>query len=171
MSAAPENGHWVPVGRISGLYGVRGMVRVFSYTEVREGILDYPVWYLGPGHRPFRVVEGRRQGQAVVVELEGVEDRESARGLMGLEISVPLADLPSLDPQEYYWAELLGFRVENLEGETVGLVAGFLETGANDVMVLRGGDGQELLVPWTEAAAGSVDRQAGKIVVDWHLDW
>ena len=116
-------------------------------------------------------MEGRRQGQAVVVELEGIEDRESARGLMGLEIDVPLADLPLLGPQEYYWAELLGFHVENLEGETVGRVTGFLETGANDVMVVHGGEGQELLVPWTEAAAEGVDRQAGKIVVDWHLDW
>ncbi len=156
------------MGRISGLYGARGAVKVFSFTEVRAAILDYPTWYLGPGHRPIALREGTMQGETVTALLAGINDREAARVLLGQEISVPASALPALGENEFYWHDLFDLQVVNLHGEYLGSVVRLLETGANDVLVLQGPEG-ERLVPWT--ASVQVDRDAGRIIVDWEKDW
>ena len=171
MSPAPEQPAWVVLGRISGLYGVQGMVKVFSYTENRDGILDYAPWYLGAEHRPVAVLDGRLQGAGVVALLEGVRDREQARLLIGQEIAVPAQALPALEEGEYYWSQLLGLAVENREGQRLGEAAGFLETGANDVLLVRDAAGREHLIPWSDGAILAVERVQGRILVDWQADW
>ncbi len=166
--SAPDSPQWILLGRISGLFGVRGAVKIFSFTEDRAAILDYPTWYLGPDHRPIAVREGAMQGETVTALLAGINDREAARGLLGQEISVPAGALPALGENEFYWRDLLDLQVVNLHGEHLGAVVRLLETGANDVLVLQGPEG-ERLVPWT--ASVQVDRGAGTIVVDWEKDW
>ncbi|MCE5360943.1 ribosome maturation factor RimM [Candidatus Igneacidithiobacillus taiwanensis] len=169
MSAPPEVESWIPLGRISGLYGVRGAVKVFSYTEDRDGILDYPVWYLGAMRQPYTVLAGTLQAGAVVANLAGVKDRELARTLIGQEIAIPAADLPPLPEGEYYWRDLIGLQVVNRESVLLGRVKNLLETGANDVLVVVDEAGAETLIPWT--AEVTVDRVQRQIQVDWDKSW
>ncbi len=171
MSLLPESEEWVVLGKISGIYGVRGMVKVFSFTELRDAILDYSPWFLGSERRPYVLEEGRMQGEGVVAKLAEVSDREQARALIGQEISIARAQLPELETGEFYWRDLIGMRVLNQEGQFLGNVKGFLETGANDVMVLDAEKGGELLIPWSDASAAGVDQSAGLITVDWQADW
>jgi len=162
---------WTVLGRISGVYGVRGWVKVFSFTQERAGILDYPLWHLGSEHRPFRVLEGRLHSGGVIAHLEGVADRDLALALVGQDVAVPATALPELPAGEYYWFQLQGLRVVNLGDEVLGTVAGLLETGANDVLVVRDAGGTEILIPWDAQAAAGVDLEQGRIRVDWQRDW
>ncbi|MHB8114947.1 ribosome maturation factor RimM [Acidithiobacillus ferrivorans] len=171
MLPASDAGEWVVLGRVSGIYGLRGMVKVFSFTEERDTILDYSPWYLGPDRRLWVLEDGRMQGEGVVAKLKQVDDREQARALIGQEIAVLRAELPDLGAGEFYWSMLIGLRVLNREGVALGTVAAFLETGANDVMVVDDGKGGELLVPWSAEASAGVDLTAGQVIVDWQADW
>lgn len=168
MAAAAGVPDWVILGRISGLYGVTGWVRVYSHTDPRENILAYDGWHLAQpeGWTPVAVRDGRRQGKGIVASLEGIDDRDAARALIGREIAVPRATLPEPAPGEYYWADLQGLRVRNREGVDFGTVARLMETGANDVLVVEG-DRQRLIpmVPGTFVV--EVDLDAGTLEVDW----
>ena len=162
----------VPLGRISGIYGVKGWVRIYSYTQPRERILDYSPWLLDRAgrRRSVRVLAGRRQGQGVIARLEGCDDREAARHLMEAEIAVPRARLPAMSPDEYYWVDLIGLQVENLQGVELGRVSGLLETGAHDVLVVR--NGRERLIPYVRGAiVRHIDLESGRIQVDWDAAW
>ncbi len=171
MSLASEAEEWVVLGRVSGIYGVRGMVKIFSFTEQRDGILDFSPWFLGPEHRPYVLEEGRMQGEGVVAKLAEVADREQARALIGQEIAIAKADLPVLDSGEFYWSDLIGLPVLNREGVLLGNLKAFLETGANDVMVVDDGKGGEILIPWSGGSAAGVDMLARQLLVDWQADW
>ncbi|ROR29825.1 ribosome maturation factor RimM [Inmirania thermothiophila] len=170
MAAAPEaeGERLVVLGRVSGLYGVRGWVRVYSYTEPREGILRYDPWYLGHGGRWRRMdlVGGRRHGKGVVAALAGVADRDAAAALMGAQIAVRRSQLPPPAEGEYYWADLIGLEVRTVEGTPLGKVADLMETGANDVLVVRGE--RERLIPFLPGqVVRRVDVAGGLLEVDW----
>lgn len=163
----------IAVGRISGLYGVRGWVKVFSYTEPRENILEYSPWYLRRDGRweACRLAGGRRQGKGVTVHLSGVDDRDAAATLVGTEIAVHRQQLPAIPNGEYYWNDLIGLEVVTLEGVRLGRVDHLLETGANDVLVVRDAV-RERLIPYVrDAVVRSVDLAGGSIEVDWDPDW
>ena len=156
------------LGRISGIYGVKGWVKVFSYTRPAENILNYPSWYLK--HRDeetlYKVREGRPQGKGLVASLEGIEDRDIARLLVGADIYIERDQLPSLPEGEFYWTDLLGLQVINRQGQSLGEVVEILETGANDVLVVKG-ESREL-IPWVWGTyLLDVDLEAGRITVDW----
>ncbi|MDD3450013.1 MAG: ribosome maturation factor RimM [Gammaproteobacteria bacterium] len=156
------------MGRVSGVFGVRGWVKVWSYSDPRENLLEYPVWRLrlAGGWRPVRVLEGRAHGKALVARLEGCGDREAARALIGADIAVRREELPLLPPGEYYWGELEGLRVETLEGRALGVVDHLIETGANDVLVVRGE--RERLIPYLPGeVVREVDLEQGTLRVDW----
>ena len=104
------------LGRIAGLFGVRGWVKVFSETEPREGILRYSPWLIGSSDRPLRVLEGRVHGKGVVARIEGCDDREQAATLVNQEIAVTRDRLPPPRPDEFYWIDLEGLAVETLDG-------------------------------------------------------
>ena len=171
-AGAGERGQRVPVGRISGIYGVKGWVRVYSYTQPRENILNYSPWLLYSGRqwRAVEVLEGRRQGAGVIARLAGCEDRDAARGLMETEIAVHRSQLASSGADEYYWVDLIGLRVVNLQGIDLGRVRGLLETGAHDVLVVN--NGRERLIPYVrDAVVTAIDLEAGCLQVDWDADW
>ena len=157
----------VVLGRISGLYGVRGWVKLFSHTEPREQIVRYTPWLvrLDGQWRSMAVAGGKRHGKGVVARLEGIEDRDAAARLMNAEIAVRRDQLPELEPGDYYWADLEGLEVVTVEGVSLGRVEHLMETGANDVMVV-GGE-RERLIPYTDDAVIAVDLEAGTIQVDW----
>ncbi|HSH28449.1 MAG TPA: ribosome maturation factor RimM [Thiohalobacter sp.] len=158
----------VVLGRVSGLFGVRGWVKVYSHTEPRENIASYRRWYLqreGDWH-PVRVEQGRRHGKGVVVKLAGVEDRDRAAALIGCDIAIDRDQLPPLPPGEYYWTDLEGLRVVTLEGTELGRVSHLFATGANDVMVVTGE--RERLLPFVQPdIIRRVDPEQGLIEVDW----
>ncbi len=169
-----RNARRVLLGRICGLYGLQGWVKVFSYTDPREGILRYSPWLLSAhdGHwEPWVVAQGRRHGPTVIARLEGIGDRTAAQALLGREIAVPAEALPETEPGEYYWAELVGLEVYNEQGVRLGRVQRLMETGAHDVLVLEAPD-RERLIPFVEGAVvRSVDLAAGRITVDWEPDY
>ena len=159
------------MGRIVGLFGIKGWVKVHSYARPRAEILNSSPWQvkLPEGWRELKVAEGRAHGQGVVVRLEGFEDRERAAQLVGAEIALRREQLPALKPGEYYWAQLEGLKVVNREGVELGVVSHLLETGANDVLVVSGD--RERLIPFIAAAIRRVDLEAGVIEVDWEADF
>ena len=159
------------LGRISGLYGVRGWVKVHSYTEPREAILKYGNWLLEQDGvwQETSVAEGRKQGKTVVARLDAVTDRDMASAFVGMTIGVARSDLPQTDSGEYYWADLEGLQVINQDGRVLGKVAYLLATGANDVLVIQGD--QEVLVPFVkDEVIKGVDLASGIISVDWEWD-
>jgi 16S rRNA processing protein RimM len=159
------------LGRISGLYGVRGWVKVHSYTEPRDAILKYGSWLLEQDGvwRETSVAEGRKQGKTVVARLDAVTDRDMATAFVGTTIGVARSDLPETDSGEYYWTDLEGLQVIHHDGRILGKVAYILATGANDVLVIQGD--QEVLVPFVkDEVIKGVDLATGIISVDWEWD-
>jgi 16S rRNA processing protein RimM len=157
----------VVLGRIAGVFGVRGELKVESYTEPREGICAYQPWLLEQHGvtSERRVAHGRRHGNGVVVTLEGVADRDQALALRGASVAVRRSQLPPPAPGQYYWYDLEGLRVETVEGVSLGEVSHLFGTGANDVLVVRGD--RERLLPYVPAVVREVDLAAGRIRVDW----
>ena len=161
----------VVLGRISGLFGVRGWVKVYSYTEPREAVLDYERWLLSSkdGWQEARVAEGQRHGKTVIVRLDGYDDRDQAAGLIGTEIGIPRDELPETGDDKYYWSDLEGLSVVHRDGRELGKVDHLLETGAHDVMVVKGD--QERLIPFVmNEVVINVDVGKGRIDVDWEWD-
>lgn len=163
-------GRRVVLGRISGVYGVRGWVRVYSETEPRESVLGYSPWLLGPNLKPYAVIEGRRHGKGVVARLDACEDREQAAALVNQEIAVDRAQLPPAAPDEPYWADLEGLAVWNREGIFLGRVDHLFSTGVNDVLVVSGERERLLPFAWGDVIH-SVDLDQGRIEVDWDPDF
>jgi 16S rRNA processing protein RimM len=161
----------VVLGRIAGLFGVQGWVKVYSYTEPREAVLQYGRWLLSgkDGWREAAVAEGQRHGKTVIARLDGYVDRDQAAELVGAEIGIPRDELPETEDEQYYWSDLEGLRVVHRDGTELGKVAYLLETGANDVMVVKGE--QERLIPFVmKQVVLDVDLAASKIEVDWEWD-
>ena len=159
------------MGRISGLFGVRGWVKVYSYTEPREAVLNYDRWLLGrkDGWQEATVAEGKRHGKTIIARLDGYVDRDQAAGLVGADIGVPREAMPETESDQYYWSDLEGFRVLHRDGTELGKLAYLLETGAHDVMVVQGE--QERLIPFVlDKVVLGVDLDKGEIEVDWEWD-
>jgi len=158
----------VTLGRIAGVYGVRGWIKVMSATEPPEAILDYSEWRLGSGDkwRTMAVTEGRIHGKGVLAHLAECDDRDAARALIGAEIAVPRSEMPDPGPGRFYWADLQGLAVHTTTGVELGVVDHLMETGANDVLVVVGE--RERLIPYVwEKIVKAVDLDQGVIVVDW----
>ena len=158
----------VTLGRIGAPYGVHGWVRVQSETRPPESILDFDRWWVETrdGERELAVLESRQLPRGIAVRLQGCEDRDAAARLRHAAVSVPVERLPEPGAGEWYWHELIGLRVETVDGTALGRVDHLLETGANDVLVVRGE--RERLIPWIpDAVIRSIDPDAGRMVVDW----
>ncbi|MDX9741140.1 MAG: ribosome maturation factor RimM [Gammaproteobacteria bacterium] len=163
----------VTVARLGAPYGVRGWLKVHSFTSPPESVLDYDPWRVRVGGewKEFRVAEGRVHGKGVVARLEGFDDREAVRTLVGAEVAVERSRLGDPGAGSYFWADLIGAEVVNREGEPLGRVDHLIDNGQQDVLVIRGGD-RERLIPFVQDHyILEVDVEAGRIVVDWGLDY
>lgn len=167
------------VGRIGAAHGIKGWVKLNSFTDPLDNILQYQPWTLrGPdGERTVKVTGSRMQGKSLVVQLDGESDRTRAEALFcGRDILVPANALPVLEEDEFYWRDLIGLRVCHKDGRDLGKLTSMMETGANDVLVVRGDgssiDTRERLIPWLpDDVVLNVDTAAGVITVDWDTEF
>ena len=167
------NSKLLNAGTISGVFGVKGWIKVHSFTQPRENILRYLPWIVRKNDqtREIGVLSGQRHGNTVVACLEGISDRDAASALMGSEIWIPKEQLPEPGADEYYWNDLIGLDVETDTGVKLGKVDHLLETGANDVLVVIDGD-KERLIPFVQKQTVlKIDLSVGQIIVDWDPDF
>ena len=156
------------LGRIIGPFGVRGWLKVMSFTDPLEQILDYPSWRVDLPRAvrcELRPLESRRHGKGLVVRFEGIDDRDAAIALGRLDVWVERRELPALKKGEFYRADLAGFEVVNLQGQALGRVDHFLDMPANTVMVTVGE--REHWLPLGPDQVFRVDLEHGRITVDW----
>ena len=156
------------VGKIVGLHGVDGWVKIESWTEPRLQIFSYRPWRLTLAGSELEVAstQGHEQGKGMVAKLPGCDDRDAAAKLIGATIQVPRSALPKPKRGEYYWTDLEGLAVVTVEGVDIGQVSHLFATGANDVLVVRGE--RERLIPFVIGQfVKKVDLDAGRITVDW----
>ena len=159
------------MGRISGPFGVRGWVKVQPNTAAAQNLLAYKTWWVEDGGewRDRSVAQAKVHGRAVVVKLDGCEDRDAAIALRGKLVAVPRAELPGTRSGEYYWADLMGLAVVNESAQALGRISGILQTGANDVLVVTGE--RERLIPFIAAVIRDVDLGTGVVRVEWGADY
>ncbi len=170
-----EQNNRIVMGKLGSTYGIRGWLKVFSYTDNAESIFDYTPWYLNQKGKwvEYKVESWKRHGQGYVCKLAGLDVREDAQLMTNFEIAIDPASLPELSEDEFYWRELFGMQVFTTKGYDLGEVTDLLETGSNDVLVikanLKDAFGQkERLVPYLEEQViKKVDREARRIEVDW----
>jgi len=158
----------VTLGYISGVYGVKGMVKVYSYTGARENILKYKTWRLEKNGKTsvFKLEAGRKHGKGIVAKLESVNDRDEAAKLIKANVIISRKELPKLPEGEYYWSDLIGLEVFNTEGKSYGKVDHLFETGANDVVAVKGE--KEILIPFIQGDyIKEINLEQGTILVDW----
>jgi len=162
----------VLVGRISGLFGVQGWVKVYSWMRPLQQILDFGNWWLAPEHAhdlydrsSYTVVSGRCHGKGLVVQLQGFDDRTAAMELINQRIYIDKAEFPKLEEGEYYWHQLIGLKVINQDQTELGTVETMLETGANDVLVVNGT--RQRLLPYVPTVVLGVDLGKRQIRVEW----
>lgn len=176
-----NNKNLIIIGKIGAPYGVKGWVKVHSFTDPKSNILSYDNWLLigAKKHQTeqiFKVIEARPHGNSFVAQLENIDVREDAALLTNLEIAINREDLVSTSslPNQYYWHDLIGLEVHDTNGILLGTVNDFFDTGANDVMVVEGVDSNnektEHLIPFVmERHIIDVNLDVGRIVVDWEF--
>jgi len=164
------------LGKISGYYGVKGWLKIYSYTQPRDNIVRYKnlkvkfsknaLW------QDIKLDSGKAHGKGVVAHFDGYDSRESAASLIGAELAVYRSDFKRADKNEYYWTDLIGLTALNLDGVELGKVKSLLETAANDVLVINTKEKEEILVPFVmQHYVANVDLDAGTITLDWSVSW
>ena len=160
------------VGKISGVFGVKGWIKVFSFTDPRENIFNYSPWLLKKGSdcKTVKLVDGKLQGKTVVAQLDGFTDRDQAQALLGWDVLITQDQLPETGAGEFYWSELIGLEVENLQGIRLGIIDSLLETGANDVLIIQGD--RERAIPFIQGQTViEINLNLGRMIVDWDSEF
>ncbi|RXZ44911.1 ribosome maturation factor RimM [Crenobacter cavernae] len=162
----------VIMGYVRGAFGVRGWVKIQANTEHADSLFDYSTWWLGRDGdwKPYRFEDGLLQPKAIAAKLQGVDGREAAEAMRGCEIAIPRSEFPEPDEDEFYWTDLIGLEVFTVDAVLLGKVAELMETGANDVLVVVDGETRRL-IPFVDAVVKTVELEAGRITVDWGLDY
>lgn len=163
----------VIVGRLGGAFGIKGWVKLVSYTRPMDGIIDYPTLYVrvaGDQWSLCQIESIKMQGKGLVIKFDGAEDRDAAQQYRNCEVAVDRSSLPEPRTGEYYWAELVGLTVTTVTGVLLGKVSYLVETGANDVLVVEGD--KERLIPYIpEQVIRNIDLDGQQMLVDWDPDF
>ncbi|MEW6981584.1 ribosome maturation factor RimM [Colwelliaceae bacterium 6471] len=165
----------VILGKVGAVYGVKGWLKIHSFTDDSEAILDYFPWSLKLGNKvqSVEITDWRKHNNGLIVKVAGIDDRDLAQSLVGSEIFVSEEILPELSEGEFYWRDLMGMNVVTTQGYDLGSVSDIMETGANDVLVVKANrnDGfgkKERLIPYLfEQVIKSVSIENKQICVDW----
>lgn len=163
----------IVMGQVAGALGILGWVRLKTFTEYVDSLCDHPVWWLGDEKGPWREIRVEKfevHSKGLVAKFPGCNDRNAAEKLKGQLVAIPRSSLPSQAEDEYYWADLIGLDVINLEGENLGKVSSLMDTGANQVLCVAAADG-ELLIPFIASAIQQVSLEERVIRVDWQADY
>jgi 16S rRNA processing protein RimM len=170
----------ITIGKIVGALGIKGWVKVKSFTRPEENLLDHSQWFLvadandqAAAPRQVTLIDSRWQSKGWVAKLADCDDRNAAELLRGLLIQIPRQQLPVLSEQEYYWQDLVGLAVEDVHGKRLGRVDSLMETGANDVLVVVDAITQQrCLIPYLpQQVIKKIDLGAGLMLVDWDNDY
>lgn len=159
------------MGRIVAPYGIKGWVKIQPFTETLDSLFDYEHWWLADkvGWREGEVEEARVHGNVLVAKFAGCDGRDAAFALRGKDIAIDRDEMPAAEEGEYYWSDLIGLSVYNLQQENLGQVQDVFATGANDVLVVHGD--RERLIPFGGQVVQAVDLEKGSILVDWDADF
>lgn len=164
----------VVLGRLADPYGINGWLRLYPFGDDPLDWAEMPVWWIAREGEPWREIRLKglkAHGDGLVVLLDGVGDRTAAEAMKGVLVGAPRDALPTTDEDEFYWGDLVGLAVINSADEKLGTVAGLIETGANDVLRVVADDGTERLLPFVAAVVLAVEKEAGRIRVEWGSDW
>jgi len=163
----------VVMGRVVAPYGVLGWLKIHPDTEALDSLLDYETWWMGndDNWRELKVESAKVHNDVLVVKLQSIDDRDAAFACKGKQVAVPRASLPKLEGDEYYWSDLTGLNVKNLQNVEFGKITDVFATGANDVIVAKSDGGQERLIPYIAQVILEVDLDAKTILVDWDEDF
>ncbi|MDD5296823.1 MAG: ribosome maturation factor RimM [Rhodocyclaceae bacterium] len=166
----------VVLGRITGAFGIRGWVRVHPFGDDPESWGKMASWWLsrdadGGDWEGRELLEAKWHGDGLVAHLKGIEDRTAAEALRGCYVGAPREALPESEEGEYYWADLVGLAVVNLAGESLGNVVEVIQGVAHDVLRLKDDAGVERMLPFVDAVVKEVDTEAGRVRVEWGVDW
>lgn len=172
QATAPEQP--LVIGQITSVYGVKGWVKLYSHTDPIDGIFKYPSWWLktSTGWKSIELNQGRLQGRGLVASIKGYTDRDEVKALCGSDIYIEQKELPKLDEGDFYWSQLEGLRVITKEGIFLGKVQQLMETGANDVLVVKACEGshdrEERLIPYVpDMYVLNIDLEQQNMLVDW----
>lgn len=163
------------LGKVGAVYGIKGWLKIHSFTDELEAILDYFPWSLKLGNKTqtVEVTDWRKHNKGLIVKVGNIDDRDEAQALVGSEILTSESSLPDLPEGEFYWRDLIGMNVVTNKGYDLGIVTDMMETGANDVLVVKANlnDGfskKERLIPYLlEQVIESVSSENKQICVDW----
>ncbi|MDK9704051.1 MAG: ribosome maturation factor RimM [Sulfuritalea sp.] len=167
----------IVLGRIVAPFGVQGWLRVHPFGDDPGAWRKMTQWWLSADvHAPAESwkVHGleavKLHGDGVVAKLAGIDDRDASEALGSCFFGAPREALPAPEQDEYYWADLIGLAVVNMQNQPLGRVKSLIETGANEVLVVVDGD-RERLLPFVEHVVKAVDVPGGIIHADWESDW
>lgn len=161
---------YIELGSITAFFGVQGWVKIHSHTRPRDGIAKYKQFFAGDNKQPITFTAIKSSGKHIIGHVQGIDSREDALILLGQTLWVKHDALPELE-NEYYWHELIGLTVINQHGVTLGTIIEMMETGANDVMVIRSTNNEEILIPYARSHfVVSIDIAKGEMQVDWEID-
>ena len=156
---------YLAVARVVGAHGVRGEIRCEVLTDFPERLKKTPRLYAGDSHTPLVVERARLHGPGAILKIEGVDSRDDAQRLRGQTLSVPEAEAVRLSEGAYFWHQIIGLRVRTIDGQELGTVTEILQTGSNDVYVVRDGP-REVLVPAIRDVVKAIDLSAGEITIE-----
>lgn len=179
----------VLVGYVSGAYGLNGWIRVTPFSTTADALLGAKVWWFDkPALRDVDVMQAKMHSGDVVVQLMGVANRDAAEALKGISVQIPRSHFPALSDGEFYWVDLIGLQVVNLQGESIGVVHDMMDNGAHPILrvnpaasvgMLQATDNaagpvagvSEILIPFVDQFVKTVDQQSKIVTVDWGLDY
>ena len=168
-----EDDKKIYLGKITGAHGIKGWLKIQSFSSPPENILNYPQWIINnQGEEDFYSIEqGRKQNNKIVVKLEKIDDRNTAESLINSKIQILRSDLPKLSNENYYWSDLVGLSVLNSEEKVIGKIESLIETGANDVMVINALKDERILVPFVmHEIIKEVNVELNYIKIDWSIE-
>lgn len=166
------------VGHVTGAFGIQGWVRIRPYSSDADALLNAKTWWLDkPSLHDVDMRQAKIHGEDVVAQLTGVADRNAAEALKGAVVQIRRSHFPALSDNEFYWVDLIGLAVENLDGEALGMVSDMMDNGAHPILRVAvppdtdSEKAKELLIPFIEQFVKTVDQAARKITVDWGKDY
>jgi 16S rRNA processing protein RimM len=168
-----EDDKKIYLGKITGVHGIKGWLKIQSFSSPPENILNYPLWIINnQGEEDFYSIEqGRKQNNKIVVKLENINDRNTAESLINSNIQILRSDLPKLSNENYYWSDLVGLSVLNSEEKLIGKIESLIETGANDVMVIITLKDERILIPFVmHEIIKEVNVELNYIKIDWSIE-